>query len=46
MLAPNNNRDMMYQTDEKHLTICPEFYVGVVNSLTAKSILAGTNNYH
>ncbi len=36
MLAPNNNRGMTYQTDEKHLTIFPEYFVGVVNSLTAK----------
>jgi hypothetical protein len=30
MLAPNNNRGMTYQTNEKHLTIFPEYYVGVV----------------
>ena len=30
MLAPNNNRGMTYQTDEKHLTIFPEHFVGVV----------------
>ena len=30
MLAPNNNRGMTYQTDEKHLTIFPEYFVGVV----------------
>ena len=30
MLAPNNNRGMTYQTDEKHLTIIPEYFVGVV----------------
>jgi hypothetical protein len=30
MLAPNNNRGMLYQTDEKHLTIFPEHFVGVV----------------
>jgi hypothetical protein len=29
MLAPNNNRGMTYQTDEKHLTIFPEYCVGV-----------------
>jgi len=30
MLAPNNNRGMTYQTDEKHLTIFPEYFVGVI----------------
>jgi len=30
MLAPNNNRDMTYQTDEEHITFFPEFFVGVV----------------
>ena len=30
MLTPNNNRGMTYQTDEKHLTIFPEYFVGVV----------------
>ena len=30
MLAPNNNRGMTYQTDEKHLTIFQEYFVGVV----------------
>ena len=32
MLAPNtnNNKGMTYQTDEKHLTIFPEHFVGVV----------------
>ena len=30
MLAPNNNMGMTYQTDEKHLTIFPEFFVQVV----------------
>jgi hypothetical protein len=30
MLAPNNNRGMTYQTDEKHLTIFPEYFVVVV----------------
>jgi hypothetical protein len=30
MLAPNNNRGMTYQTDEKHLTIFLEHLVGVV----------------
>ena len=30
MLAPNNNRGMTYQTDEKHLTIFSEYFVGVV----------------
>jgi hypothetical protein len=30
MLAPNNNRGMTYQTDEKRLTIFPEYFVGVV----------------
>jgi hypothetical protein len=31
MLAPNYNRGMTYQTDEKHLSIFPECFVGVVN---------------
>jgi hypothetical protein len=35
MLAPNNNRGMTYQTDEKHLTIFPEYFVGVVKQLTS-----------
>jgi hypothetical protein len=32
MLAPNNNRGMTYQTDEKNLNIMVEleYYVGVV----------------
>jgi hypothetical protein len=30
MVAPSNNRSMTYQTDEKHLTIFPEYFVGVV----------------
>ncbi len=30
MLAPNNNWGMTYQTDEKLLTIIPEYFVGVV----------------
>ena len=30
MLAPNNNRGMTYQTDEKNLTIFPEYFVVVV----------------
>jgi len=30
MLAPNNNRGVTYQTDEKHITIFPEYFVGVV----------------
>ena len=30
MLAPNNNRGMTYQTDEKHLTHLREYFVGVV----------------
>jgi len=31
MLAPNNNRDVTYQTDEKHLNNMSEYFVGVVN---------------
>ena len=31
MLAPDNNRGMTYQTDEKHLTNYLEYFVGVVN---------------
>jgi len=30
MLAPNNNRGMRCQTDEKHLNIFPKYFVGVV----------------
>ncbi len=30
MLAPKNNRGMTYQTNEKHLTIFPEYFVGAV----------------
>ena len=30
MLAPNNNRGMTYQTDEKHLTNLRKYFVGVV----------------
>jgi hypothetical protein len=32
MLAPNNNRGMTYQTNEKHLTLFPEYFIviGVV----------------
>ncbi len=31
MLAPNNNRGVTYQTDEKHLNYMSEYFVGVVN---------------
>ena len=31
MLAPNNNKGMPYQTDEKHLNNLLEYYVEVVN---------------
>jgi hypothetical protein len=31
MLAPNNNRGVTYQTDEKHLNNMSEHFVGVVN---------------
>ena len=30
MLAPNNKRDMTYQTDEKHLTNLLEHFAGAV----------------
>ena len=30
MLAPNNNRGMTYQTDKKHVTFFPEYFVGMV----------------
>ncbi len=30
MLAPNNNRGVTYQTDEKHLTNLREYFVVVV----------------
>ena len=29
MMAPNNNRGMTYQTDEKHFTIFPEYFFWV-----------------
>jgi hypothetical protein len=44
MLATNYNRGMTYQSDEKHITIFPEYVVGVVNSFTAIRVLAGTKN--
>ena len=28
MLAPNNNRGVKYQTDEKHLNNMSEYFVG------------------
>ena len=31
MLAPNNNRGVTYQTDEKHLNNMSEYFVGVAN---------------
>jgi len=40
MLAPNNNRGMTYQTDEKHLTNLPEHFVGLVKlAFIVKSIV-------
>jgi hypothetical protein len=30
MLAPNNNRGMTYQTDEKRMTNLLEYFVGVI----------------
>jgi hypothetical protein len=31
MVAPNNNnRGMTYQTNKKHLSIFPEYFIGVV----------------
>jgi hypothetical protein len=49
MLAPNNNRGMAYQTDEKYSTVFPEYFVGVVkqaiNSYTNRFLLrVFTNN--
>jgi hypothetical protein len=48
MLTPNNNRGMTYQTDEKHLTIFPEYFVGVVKlacyALNTRLLLHFTNN--
>jgi hypothetical protein len=49
MLAPNDNRGMTYQTDEKHLTMFPEYFVGVVKlacyALNTRLLLpAFTNN--
>jgi len=31
MLAPNNNRGVTFQTDEKHLNNMSEYFGGVVN---------------
>jgi hypothetical protein len=33
MLAPNNNRGVTYQTDEKHLNNMSEYFFGVGNSI-------------
>jgi hypothetical protein len=49
MLAPNNNRGMTYQTDEKHLTNLREYLVGVaklaINRYINRFLLrAFTNN--
>jgi len=30
MLTPKYNRGVTYQTDKKHLTILPEYFVGMV----------------
>ncbi len=30
MLAPNNNRGVTYQTDEKHLNHMSKYFVGMV----------------
>jgi len=30
MFSPNDNRGMTYKTDEKHLPMFPEYFVGVV----------------
>ena len=30
MMTPNNNRDVTYQADEKHLTHLREYFVGEV----------------
>ena len=30
MLAPKTNKGMTHQTNEKHLTIFPEYFIGVV----------------
>jgi hypothetical protein len=30
MMAPNSNRGVTYQTDEKHLTNSVKYFVGVV----------------
>ena len=48
MLAPNNNRGMTYQTDEKHLTNLRKYFVGVVKlawySLNTRLLLSVFNN--
>ena len=33
--CPNNNRGMTHQSDKKHINDMSEYFVGVVNSLTA-----------
>ena len=48
MLTPNNNRGVTYQTDEKHLTILREYFVGVVKlacyALNTRLLLRVFNN--
>jgi len=48
MFAPNNNGGMAYQNDEKHLTIFPEYFVGVVKlacySINIRLLCVFTNN--
>ncbi len=48
MFAPNNNRGMAYQNDEKHLTIFPEYFVGVVKQkcVKGKNPDAGWSRYY
>ena len=33
MLAPNNNRGVRYQTDEKHLNKMSEYFNGVISNI-------------
>ncbi len=38
MLAPNNNRGVTYQTDEKQLNNMTEYFVGVLNVVLNRDI--------
>ncbi len=44
MLAPNNNRGVTYQTDEKHLNNMSKYFVGVVNIVFNRYLFIGGTN--